>query len=166
MKPIPDSVKAHISNARYYLEAADKHPAPTKDAVHTLMLLVAWENIVIADTELSAWANEADVDERIYKSHATKYKELPQVTRTILGPSGTPPKEVKFSSGRDFEELRMATQYGSNTEGKDLRVLFERGWHLDGLRRGLINKIEWTEMMVDIYEKLDKESDITPTEVK
>lgn len=65
MKPIPDSVKAHISNARYYLEAADKHPAPTKDAVHTLLLLVAWENIVIADTELSAWANEADVDERI-----------------------------------------------------------------------------------------------------
>lgn len=131
MKAIPDSVKAHISNAHYYLEAADKHPAPTKDAVHTLLLLVGWENIVIADEELSAWANEADVDERIYKSHATKYKDLPVVSRTILGPSGTPPRQVNFSSGRNFEELRMACQYGSNTEGKR-SACFVRSWLASG----------------------------------
>ena len=38
---------------------------------------------------------------------------------------------------------------------KDLRVLFDRGWHLDGLRNGLIHKIEWVETMVSIYERMD-----------
>lgn len=157
MKALPDSIKAHASNARYYLEAADRLPAPTRDAAHVLMLLIGWENIVIADEEMSAWANQADVDEKIYKSHSTKYKDLPEVTRTILGPSGTPPRTVRFSSGRNFEELRMVCQYGSNTEGKNVRELFNRGWHLDRLRNGLINKIGWVEMQIKIYEDMLKE---------
>lgn len=160
MKAIPDSVKAHISNARYYLEAADKHPSPTKDAVHILLLLTGWENIAIADEELSAWAREEEVDERLYKSHAVKYKKVPKVTRIILGPSGTKPREITFSGGRNFEELRMACQYGSNTEGKEVRELFKKGWHLDGLRNGLIHRIGWVEMMVGIYEKLDSKNDV------
>jgi len=56
--------------------------------------------------------------------------------------------------GHDFEELRMACQYGSNTESKDVQQIFKSGWHLDGLRNGLINKIKWTEMMLKIYNEL------------
>jgi hypothetical protein len=153
MKPMPDSIQAHISNARYYLDAANKHPAPTQDAVHILLQLIAWENIVIADEELSAWATEDDVDERLYKSHATKYKAVPEVLRVILGPSGTPPREIRYSSGRNFEELRMACQYGSNTEGKEVKELFKKGWHLDELRNGLIGKIEWVELFIKIHQE-------------
>ena len=155
MKPIPNSIKESISNAKYYLEAADKHPAPTKDAVHILLLLIGWENIVIADEELGAWAKEEDVDKKIYKNHARKFRKMPEVTRIILGQTGTKTKEVRFSSGKDFQELRIACQYGSNTETKEVRELFKSGWHLDSLRNRLIIKIRWIERLVSAYEKLN-----------
>lgn len=154
MKKIPKSVSDHIANAKYYLEAADKHPQPTQNAALILLLLVGWENIAIADHELGAWATDTNMDPQIRKSHAAKFKDLPSVTRTILGPSGTPPKDVEFSTGHDFEELRMACQYGSNTESKDVSQIFKSGWHLDGLRNGLIQKIQWEEMMLKVYAEL------------
>lgn len=156
MKKMPNSIIEHILNAEYYREAADKHPAPTKDAVHILLLLIGWENIIVADEELKAWATEADVDEKVYKSHARKFRNIPEVTRIIIGANGKA-KEVRFSSGRDFEELRMACQYGSNTETKEVRELFKTGWHLDRLRNGLISKIGWLKTMIAAYEALDKE---------
>jgi hypothetical protein len=153
MKQIPKSVDEHISNARYYLSAADKHPAPTQNAVLILLLLVAWENIVLADHDLSSWASETNTSPEMRKSHSAKLQKLPAVTRIILDPKGSPSKEITFSTGHDFEELRKACQYGSNTESKDVQQIFKSGWHLDGLRNGLINKIEWTEMMLEIYRK-------------
>lgn len=162
MKPIPNSIKEHISNAKYYLEAADKHPAPTKDAVHILLLLIGWENIVIADEELGAWAKEEDVDKKIYKSHARKFIKMPEVTRIILDSTGTKTREFRFSSGKDFEELRMACQYGSNTE-TEVRELFKTGWHLDRLRNGLISKIGWIKVLVSAYEGLNRRKDAQKT---
>jgi len=156
MKNIPKSVSEHIANAKYYLDAADKHPQPTQNAALILLLLVGWENIVIADHELGAWANQADIDPQIRKSHAAKLKNVPDVTRIIVGSSGMPPKEIVFSTGHDFEELRMACQYGSNTESKDVSQIFKTGWHLDELRNGLIEKIKWEETMLEIYQNLPK----------
>lgn len=154
MKQIPNSVIEHISNAKYYLAAADKHPAPTQNAVLILLLLVAWENIVIADHELSAWATETLADPNIRKSHAAKLKDIPVVKRIIVGPKGTVPKEIDFSTGHDFEELRMACQYGSNTESKDVQKIFQTGWHLDELRNGLINKISWVEVVLKAQQRV------------
>jgi len=159
MKPIPNSIKERISHAKYYLEAADKHPAPTKDAVHILLLLIGWENIAIADEELGAWAKEEDVDKQIYKSHARKFRKMPEVTRIILGSTGTKTREERFSSGKKFEKLRMVCQYGSNAETKEVRKLFKSGWHLDSLKNKLVSKIRWIETLVIAYEELNKRKD-------
>lgn len=152
MKPIPDSVRDHINNAEYYLTAAGKLPSPTQDAAHILLLLIGWENITIADEELNAWATGEDVDKKIYKDHARKFKNAPEVLRVIVGSSGTPAKEVRFQTGRDFEELRLACQYGSNTESKDVAKIFSRGWHADGLERELGNKIKWLRTILGAYK--------------
>lgn len=154
MNAIPESIKDHISNAKYYLKAADQHPSPTQAAAHIQLLLVAWENIVIADAELTAWVDEDSVDEKIYKDHARKFKDAPKITRIILGPRGVEPREIEFSTGKEFSDLRMACQYGSNTESKDVNEIFKTGWHVDGFRNALIERIEWTEKMVEIYEGL------------
>lgn len=154
MKPIPDSVEEHISNARYYLEAADMHPSPTQDAVHILLLLTGWENIAIADAELDAWASEEDVDKKIDKDHAHKFKDAPTITRVIVGQSDTKTRVINFSDGRSLAELRMACQYGSNTESKDVREIFKTGWQVDTFRNVLIGKIEWVEKMLKIYRQL------------
>lgn len=154
MKPIPQSINEHIANARHYLQAADKHIQPAENAIIILLLLVGWENIVIADHELSAWATEADIDPSILKSHASKLKHLPKVTRVIVGPNGTKPKVVEFSTGHAFEELRMAAQYGSNTESKNVEEIFKKGWDLDELRNGLINKIGWVEVVLKTQRAL------------
>lgn len=157
MKKIPKSILDHISNAKYYREAADKHPTPTQDAINILLLIIGWENIVIANEELKSWATNVKVAGSFYKSHSVKLKKIPQVTRIVLGPSGTKPVEINVSKGKDFEKLRMMCQYGSNTETKEVKELFKSGWHTDGLRNGLIAKIRWVEMLIEIYEDLIKQ---------
>src|SRR3972149_7645369 len=94
------SIKDRISNARYFLEAADKHPSPTKDAVHILLLLIGWENIALAREELSAWANKSNIAKDIYKSHVKKLERLPGVTRITIDKKGKP-HEKEYRSGKD-----------------------------------------------------------------
>lgn len=153
MKPIPDSVHHHLANARLYADAATKFLLPTNNAPHISLLLTAWENVAIAEAELNAWAREEDVDEKIYKDHAHKFKDAPIITRVILGPSGTKAREITFSSGRDFSELRLACQYGSNTESKNVADIFAKGWFTDDFQNSLANKIKWIDTMINIYER-------------
>lgn len=152
-RPISQAVYDRIANARYYLEAADKHPQPTRDAVHALLLLTAWENIEIADQELGAWVREDEVDARLYKDHRHKLKDAPVITRVIIGKpgTGTPVREVNYSTGKGFKKLREICLYGS-ADQKDLSKLFRSGWHLDGFRRGLVWRIQWVELFVKIHE--------------
>lgn len=160
MRLMPDSVREHISNAEYYLEAAEKHPVPTRNAVYILLLLIGWENIALADAELGAWAKKDDVDEKMYKSHASKHRKTPEIRRIILGPLGTKPRIIRFSTGRDFEVLRTACQYGSNTEGKEVKEIFKSGWHLDRLRNKLIGEIKWIKTLTSAFEIVERRKDI------
>lgn len=155
MRKIPTSIKDHISNAHYYLEAANKFPPPTRDAIHILLLLTAWENIQIAQEELSAWAQQTITSKKLYKSHAYKFeKARKSITRIILGPPGTPARTIEYSSSTDFEKLILICRYGLKTGSKELANIFERGWHSDAFERSLINKIGWEEMMIEVYESL------------
>lgn len=154
---VPTSVKQYLSNARYYLDAANRLPPPTQDAGHILFLLIGWENIIIADTELSAKAQGSEVGKELHKDHAQKFKDAPEVLRVIIGKPGThtPAKEIRYTSPADFAKLRQICQYGLNGDSKDIGSIFHRGWHADDLRRALANKIGWIEMLIKIYEELD-----------
>jgi len=77
MKKIPKSVKDYISNAKYYLEAANQFPSPTRDAVKISLLLTARENIKIAEEELHTWAQGSKPTKDLYKSHYKKKSALP-----------------------------------------------------------------------------------------
>lgn len=157
MKKISASVKEHISNARYYLDAANKFPSPTRDAVRILLLLTARENIKIAEEELHAWAQGSKPTKDLYKSHAYKLRDVRDsysIDRIILGTPGTPAKTVSYKSGADFEKLHQICRYGLKGNSKDLSSIFSQGWHSDAFERALISKIGWEEMMVKIYEGL------------
>jgi hypothetical protein len=154
MNAIPASVKEHISNARYYLEAADKFPPPTRNAVHILLLLIAHENIEQAKEELSSWAQKTSPNEKLYKSHAYKFKKVRPIQQIILGERGTTPKTNTYSSVADFQRVLSICRYGPKTGSKSLELIFCRGWFTDEFRNSLISKIKWEEMMVGIYEKL------------
>lgn len=155
MRKIPTSIKDHISNARYYLEAGDKFPSPTRDAVLILLLLTAWENIQIAKEELSAWAQKDIPSKKLYRDHAHKFgKASSLITRVILGPQGTPAKTETYSSGADFKRLLSLCRYGYKGDSRQLDSIFKRGWHLNSFRNSLIRRIEREEMMINIYEGL------------
>jgi hypothetical protein len=156
---VPNEIKQFVSNARYYLEAANKFPPPTKDAAHILLLITSWENIVIADKQLHAWASGGQVDPKLLRDHEAKLDEISKdsyVQRIIVGPAGKgiPAQEIKYATGKELKELRELCQYGSSSETHEVSKLFARHWFSDDFRRGLVNKIEWTEMSIDIYEKL------------
>lgn len=155
MEKIPQSVKDHISNAQTYLDAANKFPSPMSDAIQILLLLTAWENIKIAQEELSAWANKTEPSKKLYKSHAHKFKKMKRpITRVILDKPGKPAQTINYVSERDFEKLLFITRYGPRTGSKNLTAMFEKGWHTDEFRNALINKIQWESTMVTAYEDL------------
>ncbi len=153
MAKMPDSIEHYIANARLYFDAATKFPSPTNYAVEILLLLTSWENIALADGELAAWARDELLDGKLHKDHAAKFKGAPAIFRTIVGPSGTPARTIEFSTGHQLSELRQACQYGSNTESKDVRVLFDKYWHTDDFRRDLAAKIEWVELWVSVHNQ-------------
>jgi hypothetical protein len=157
---VPDEIKQFTSNARYYLEAADKFPSPTKDAAQILLLTISWENIIIADKKLHGRAVKEKIDPKLLRSHEAKLDEVSKdshVLRVIVGPpgKGIPAKEIKYVTGAQLQKLREICQYGADNETHQLATLFHRGWHSDDFRRSLQNKIEWTEMNIRIYEELE-----------
>ena len=153
---MPKSIREHTSNAEYYLSAANKHPTPTRNAVQILLLLIGWENIVIADEELNAWVRKEGVASAVYKSHARKLKDIPEVIKVIINSNGKG-KKISFSSGRKFKKLRLMCQYGLNTGNKAVADLFKSGWHTDKLRNGLISKIGWLKVYITAVESMEKD---------
>ena len=153
-KKIPNSIKDHLSNANCYLESAKKFPYPTCDAVRMLLLLTAWENMKIAEEELSAWVRQTTPSKKLYRSHAYKFQKAPQIDRIILGPRGTSPETIIYASDSDFEELISICRYGPKTGSKDLTSIFKRGWNLDTFQNSLIDRINWENTTVKMYEDL------------
>jgi len=151
MRKMPRSIKEHVSNAEYYREAANLYPPPTKNAIHLLLLLIGWENIVIADKELEAWAKNDTVNSQVYKSHAIKLDIVPEVLR-IIPQVGKSAVEKRYSGGSAFQDLRLVCQYGSNKEGKDVKKIFNSDWNLRPLERELINKINWVNVTIKALE--------------
>jgi len=82
MKKVPKAIYDHVSNAKLYFEAAQKFPPPTNFAVQILLLLVSWENIVIADKKLDAWAQRSAIDEKLLKDHREKFKGAPGISKS------------------------------------------------------------------------------------
>ena len=154
MKKIPKSIKDHISNAHCYLDSANKFPHPTCDAVRMLLLLTAWENIQIAEEELHSWVQKTTPSKKLYRSHAYKFHKAKPIERIILGPKGTPAQTIVYSSDTDFEKLISMCRYGPRTGSKDLILLFKKGWDLDTFQNSLINKINWEEAAIKMYESL------------
>jgi hypothetical protein len=80
------------------------------------------------------------------------------VQRIIVGPpgEGIEAKEIKYTTGMELKKLRSLCLYGSSSETHEVAKLFERRWFSDNFRRSLVNKIEWTEMSIRIYEELEQ----------
>lgn len=158
MEKIPKTVKEYISNARYYLEAANQFPSPTRDAVKIFLLLTARENIKLAEEELHAWARGSKPTKDLYMSHSYKLRDVGDsysIDRIILEKPDSPVKTVSYKSGADFKKLHQICRYGlSSNDTKDIATIFSRGWHSEAFERSLISKINWEEMMVKIYESL------------
>ena|SRR3990167_1854584 len=154
MKRVPKVIHDHIINARLYLEAVQKFPSPTNYAVQILLLLVSWENIVIADQELHRWARKSPGNIKLLRDHEEKFKGAHSISRTIIGPPGTPAKEEKYETPNELKKLRSICQYGLSSGSRDIKKMFERYWHTEGFERDLANKIKWVELFVGIHEDI------------
>jgi hypothetical protein len=157
MKTIPKPIKERVSNALYFLRCADKLSASTDKAAHILMLLIGWENVVIADEELSAWIDKKKVDPKVYRDHAYKFKKASGVLHVILGARGAKAKTIEYSSPALLKKLREYCQYGIASESKDVSKSFSRMWYADEFRNKLINKINWTSALISAIEHLPDE---------
>lgn len=160
MAKVPELILQYLSNAEYYLEAADKL-SPPQGAAHILLLIAGWENAVLAEQELSSWSTRQPITPKIHKDHATKLDFIdPQahILRVIVGEPGThtPIKEVYYKTGKELKGLMELCRYGSATETRDVRELFRRHWFADSMRNNLSQKIERIRFWVPLYESADE----------
>jgi hypothetical protein len=162
MLAIPPEVEEYVANASRYLAAASRLPPPAHNAAHILLLIIGWENIVLADKTLSAWASSTTIEARLKRDHAEKLQWVTPsgategILHVLVGPagSGTPVKEVWYKTGEDLARLRMLCQYGNPGSATGVSQLFARHWHADGFARGLESKIKWVEMLIKVYRGL------------
>jgi hypothetical protein len=149
---VPDEVKQFTANARLYLEAAFKFPPPTNNAVHILLLIYGWENVVLADSKVHAWAMSEDINPKLLRDHETKLNKVSKdayIQHFING------EEVRYSTGIQLKKLREICMYGLSDDTKNVANLFREHWFSDNFSRSLKNKVEWTEMSIKAFEALD-----------
>lgn len=130
MKKIPNSVEDHISNAQYYIQAANDLPPRKWSAVRILLLLTAQENVKLAEEELHSWAQGTPVAKRLYKSHSYKLRDIRKsksIDRIILEPPSTTVKITSYYSGAQLAELLEICRYGPKTGSKDLQPILNKG---------------------------------------
>jgi hypothetical protein len=95
MLAIPPEVEEYVANASHYLAAASRLPPPKHNAAHILLPIIGWENIVLADKTLSAWATRTTIEARLKRDHAEKLQWVTPTGATegilhvIVGPAGS-----------------------------------------------------------------------------
>lgn len=151
---VPKGIKVRIENAQYFLWCADALPPPTRNAAHILLLLIGWENVIIAQDELDAWIAKKKVDPKLYTDHTYKFTKAGSITHIILGQNGTESKTVTYSSPGELKKLREYCQYGFGSDSKSVAESFGSTWHADIFRNRLISKIQWTGALVSAIENL------------
>lgn len=153
---LPISIKEHVSNANYCLDAAGKIPYRAFDAIRISLLLTAWENVQIAEEELHSWAQRTTPAKKLYTSHAYKFrnvrksKSIDQIIISLHGKAET----TTYATDDDFDRLLQICRYGHKTGTKELAKIFKTGWFFDDFERALISKIKWEETSVEMYENL------------
>jgi len=160
---LPRQIKQYSSNAQYYLQAADKFPSPTKDAVQILLLITGWENIILAEEELLSSQLDRLINPKLKKDHAVKLDKVDKnsfVERIIVSPKGKkiPAESIKYKTGQELKKLREICQYGLDNETFEVAELFRRHWFTDSLRNGLIQKIKWVNSWVNYIESIEETS--------
>ena len=152
MKKPPASIRAWISNARLYFEAARRLPSPEMEAPRILLLLTAMENINIAESELDAWADGTLPDPRVYKSHKIKFEGVRKSITQLVFDANNKATEIDYVTSKQLDKLLQVARFGPKGKSPDLIAHFSKRWFTDDFERGLDNKIRWTENALNMYE--------------
>ncbi|MBU6370886.1 MAG: hypothetical protein KGH93_00080 [Patescibacteria group bacterium] len=153
-KKIPKDITDRIANARYYLDASRKLPFRSYTGLKILSLLTAWENLTIAEEEMSAWIRKIPVSKKLYKSHVYKLKNVRKPIERIVIKNGRAHTTI-YANGTELNKLLSICRYGSKSCSKNIEEIFVgREWITDEFERGLESRISWEEMSVKMFEKL------------
>jgi hypothetical protein len=157
---IPQLVKAHIKNVRYFLNTLQNLPSPVAQGVRILLLLTAWENMHIAIEELRARIWETPLPPRLHKSHEAKLKDVRGPITRIYKAGGGKLLEKAYTSPKELSDLLQTARYGPKGASTTLEEYFgnhtHTQWHTDEFERNLLSTLSWLELEIEMLENLDK----------
>lgn len=107
MAHVPQKIYERIATAKKLYDASTKFPPPTNYAAEILLLISGWENVILAEKELEAWARGEAIDPKLLRDHIAKLNEVDEhsyVLRVIVSPpgKGIPAKEVYYRDGKSL----------------------------------------------------------------
>ncbi|MDE2001264.1 MAG: hypothetical protein KGI60_01700 [Patescibacteria group bacterium] len=114
--------------------------------------------MTLADERLHAWAQKTKTPKELNKSHTHKLQEVrgPLIRVVIPKKAGSDgvrrATTTEYSKPEELATLLEVCRYGPNDGSADLGTYFQNRWFTDELERDLQNKIEWTEIMIGVFE--------------
>lgn len=152
---VPKNVQTHISNARYYFNAAQRIPSPVADGARILLLLVAWENMHTAVAELRSYIWKTPLPKKLHKEHTAKLQEVrgPIIQLRPFGVGRF--VEKAYLTPVELKKLLETCRYGPVGSLPDVAAHFARGWYTDEFEKDLDNKLRWLELELTIFQDID-----------
>lgn len=158
MPRVPNEIRDCISNAEYYLEAADRLPDKKENAAHIFLVILAWENLGRARKKLSNWAQKNN--KKLPNDHAVNLEDPEKfkgsgcyISHIVIKP-GVPALQKDYCTGEELKKLRIICQFGDTGASKNIRKIFASGWHVDRFREFLRRQIDWEKLWLEYYENL------------
>ena len=153
-KKIPKEVHNYLSNAEYHLTTALALHEREHIADRIYLLLIALENVFLADELHHHWIYDTKIPENVFKEHRIKLTGVRNpVIRVQFDKKKKRAKQILYLSAKKLEKLLNDCRYGPGKGAQSLREYFSNSrWFDDELIKEVENRISWARMHVKISE--------------
>lgn len=136
-KKIPKEIYNLISNAEYHLESALNLDEKKHIADRIYILLVALENISLANKIYCHWVDGTKIPNAYFRKHSLKLYEVRNpVIRIQFDKKKRTAKEIRYTSAKQLEKILNDLRYGPGKGAESIQEYTKNGrWFDDELKK-------------------------------
>ena len=156
---IPKEIYNFALNAEYHLESALILDDKKHTADRMYLLLVALENISLADKIHSHWINNTKIPDIYFKRHGLKLDGVRNpVIRIQFDKTKKTTKEIHYKSAEQLEKILNDLRYGPGKGSQSIQNYFKDSrWFDDEFIKEIQTMLRWTKLSIELSEKFIKE---------
>lgn len=158
-KNIPKEIYNFISNAEYHLASALTLDKRKNIADRIYILLIALENISLANNIYHHWINDKKISNEYFRRHGLKLDGVRNpVIRIQFDKKKKTAKEIHYKSVKQLEKILNDFRYGPGKGTQSIQDYFrDSRWFDDEIIKEVQTRLQWTKLGIELSEKFLKE---------